>query len=250
MPPKKPKAPKPEGAAQNGATSKDAPLSDQELKELKSNGKGKAAAKVQKPPRRGGKKGSPSWMQHALSLLAVIAAVAATYLFTRSSPEAPPRSPLTASDSGADGSWVRDECESWKEDGECENNPGLMRQKCPGTCKPKKKKAKKAKEEQPPPDDGPPDKSEHCGVWAAAGECEKNPAYMMDECAASCRSGGKAESKSVDLHQVPRPPLERAGEKGRPSPAVAARSAASAAWWWLAVASAARLGPPVPQDED
>ena len=73
MPPKKPKAPKPEGAAQNGATSKDAPLSDQELKELKSNGKGKAAAKVQKPPRRGGKKGSPSWMQHALSLLAVIA---------------------------------------------------------------------------------------------------------------------------------------------------------------------------------
>lgn len=140
-------------------------------------------------------------MQHALSLLAVVAAVATTYLFTRSSPEAPPRSPLTASDSEADGSWVRDECESWKEDGECENNPGLMRQKCPGTCKPKKKKAKKAKEEQPPPDDGPPDKSEHCGVWAAAGECEKNPAYMMDECAASCRSGGKAESKSVDLHQ-------------------------------------------------
>ena len=30
------------------------------------------------------------------------------------------------------------------------------------------------------------DLSEHCGVWAAAGECEKNPAYMLSECARSC----------------------------------------------------------------
>ena len=46
------------------------------------------------------------------------------------------------------------------------------------------KKGKK----KPPDEDGPVDKSEHCGVWAAAGECDKNSAYMWGECAASCTS--------------------------------------------------------------
>jgi len=43
--------------------------------------------------------------------------------------------------------------------------------------------------EKPADGEGPPDKSVHCGVWAAQGECEKNAVFMLVECAASCRGG-------------------------------------------------------------
>eukprot|EP00584_Thalassiosira_punctigera_P022708 CAMPEP_0172573142 /NCGR_PEP_ID=MMETSP1067-20121228/136037_1 /TAXON_ID=265564 ORGANISM="Thalassiosira punctigera, Strain Tpunct2005C2" /NCGR_SAMPLE_ID=MMETSP1067 /ASSEMBLY_ACC=CAM_ASM_000444 /LENGTH=679 /DNA_ID=CAMNT_0013365739 /DNA_START=346 /DNA_END=2385 /DNA_ORIENTATION=+ len=38
------------------------------------------------------------------------------------------------------------------------------------------------------------DKEERCAEWAAAGECEANPAYMMENCVASCGGGGDEES--------------------------------------------------------
>ena len=31
------------------------------------------------------------------------------------------------------------------------------------------------------------DRSDNCAGWAASGECAKNPAYMADECALSCK---------------------------------------------------------------
>ncbi len=137
---------------------------------------------------------------------------------------------------------MRDECQSWVDDGECENNPALMRRKCPGKCK-AKPKATKAKAKKPAEDEGPPDNSPHCSTWAAvnltltvtliltvtvrnlnpdlaldpnpnpnpnpnpgpnpnpnqSGECGNNPDFMLKECAASCRGGGK--ETSVDMNQ-------------------------------------------------
>ena len=63
-------------------------------------------------------------------------------------------------------------------------------------AKPAKAKTKKSAE-----DEGPPDKSPHCSAWAAAGECANNAAFMLGECAASCRGGGKGKSTSVDMNQ-------------------------------------------------
>ena len=73
----------------------------------------------------------------------------------------------------------------------------------------KKKKKKKADQpaaaaaasaEPPPPPTGPADKNPNCGSWAASGECENNPDYMMAECHASCTGGG-AEAEARDIHQ-------------------------------------------------
>ena len=72
-----------------------------------------------------------------------------------------------------------------------------MRRKCPGKCKAKAK----AKAKKPAKDDGPPDNSPHCSTWAASGECGNNPDFMLKECAASCRNGGKGASTSVDMNQ-------------------------------------------------
>lgn len=33
---------------------------------------------------------------------------------------------------------------------------------------------------------GPVDASLHCDKWALAGECEKNPEYMLAECSVAC----------------------------------------------------------------
>lgn len=85
-----------------------------------------------------------------------------------------------------------------------------MLERCPTSCKkPKKKKKKKADQpaaaaaasaEPPPPPTGPADKNPNCGSWAASGECENNPDYMMAECHASCTGGG-AEAEARDIHQ-------------------------------------------------
>ena len=40
---------------------------------------------------------------------------------------------------------------------------------------------------QPAAADGKRDKHSNCALWAAAGECTNNPAYMGSDCAASCR---------------------------------------------------------------
>jgi hypothetical protein len=38
----------------------------------------------------------------------------------------------------------------------------------------------------PPPPRSCEDENEACGSWADSGECENNPGYMHDACAASC----------------------------------------------------------------
>lgn len=38
------------------------------------------------------------------------------------------------------------------------------------------------------------DENENCGFWASIGECEKNPAYMLSQCALSCRSCVKSST--------------------------------------------------------
>jgi len=53
-----------------------------------------------------------------------------------------------------------------------------------------------------------PDKSTFCGGWAAAGECERNPAYMNANCATSCAKddggsgGGSGGGGGADLGDV------------------------------------------------
>ena len=232
MPPKKPPkgtppndSPAPDASTRKNAS--DTELKDKELKqlkELKKNGdaKGKAQPKAVAEPKalsklvaakkRTKKVGSGSPLaQNLLSALALVAAVGATYYLTsRPTPSQPlkpprvdPKRPVPVTQDGVeDQSWVRDECQSWAEDGECENNPALMKQRCPGKCKAKAKaKPAKAKTKKSAEDEGPPDKSPHCSAWAAAGECANNAAFMLGECAASCRGGGKGKSTSVDMNQ-------------------------------------------------
>ena len=40
--------------------------------------------------------------------------------------------------------------------------------------------------------DPTPDRDESCEHWALIGECEKNPGYMLKECATSCHKGSNA----------------------------------------------------------
>lgn len=48
-----------------------------------------------------------------------------------------------------------------------------------------------------------PDKSTFCGGWAAAGECERNPAYMNANCATSCaKDDGGGGGGGADLGDV------------------------------------------------
>ena len=204
----------------------DTELRDKELKQLKELKNGSAKGKAQLNPaaepkpvsksaaasaskNRSKKVGSSSPLtQHLLSALALVVAMAYCLTSRPTPPVAsrllkPPRvDPVQApvAQDGTDQSWVRDECQSWAEDGECENNPALMKERCPGKCKGKPAKAAKATAKNPAEDEGPPDKSVHCGVWAAQGECEKNAAFMLGECAASCR-GVVSKSTSVDMNQ-------------------------------------------------
>ena len=62
--------------------------------------------------------------------------------------------------------------------------------------------------------DGKRDKHSNCALWAAAGECTNNPAYMGSDCAASCRgllpeqsesavAGGDAQLEGASLEPEP-----------------------------------------------
>lgn len=66
---------------------------------------------------------------------------------------------------------------------------------------------------QPAAADGKRDKHSNCALWAAAGECTNNPAYMGSECAASCRgllpeqsepvAGSDAQLEGASLEPLP-----------------------------------------------
>merc|ERR1719188_2384085 len=72
-------------------------------------------------------------------------------------------------------------CGNWAASGECEANPSYMLESCAASCG-----VCTTPGPQPPqPTPGPPptfscsDMNQNCGNWAASGECETNPAYML-----------------------------------------------------------------------
>jgi hypothetical protein len=116
-------------------------------------------------------------------------------------------------------------CVAWAAGGECENNPDFMRKSCPASCKscseqqaaatsgkPQRslgratgKAAEKAKGEArvgPTPrvkaaaevpkakaaEKPCADSDMGCTAWAASGECENNPGFMLPTCRKSCDS--------------------------------------------------------------
>ena len=141
------------------------------------------------------------------SVLVLLVAIGATVLLTRS-PPAPSASPRVPSKAASyDEHFTPQDriaqCESWANDKECENNPDFMLERCPSTCKTrqavKSRRSPPKAEKTKPKKDGPKDNDANCAVWAASGECENNPAFMLKECAASC--AGESDDEGVDLHQ-------------------------------------------------
>ena len=74
--------------------------------------------------------------------------------------------------------------------------------------------AERAAAERAAAADGKRDKHSNCALWAAAGECTNNPAYMGSDCAASCRgrlpeqsapavAGGDAQLEGASLEPEP-----------------------------------------------
>ena len=74
--------------------------------------------------------------------------------------------------------------------------------------------AERAAAERAAAADGKRDKHSNCALWAAAGECANNPAYMGSDCAASCRgrlpeqsapavAGGDAQLEGASLEPEP-----------------------------------------------
>lgn len=76
-------------------------------------------------------------------------------------------------------------CAVWAAAGECEQNPVYMQRVCARSCGATIHRGQ-ALPGAPLGRVAESDLSEHCGVWAAAGECDKNPAYMLSECGRSC----------------------------------------------------------------
>jgi len=83
-----------------------------------------------------------------------------------------------------------------------------------GTQPAERAAAEKAAAERAAAADGKRDKHSNCALWAAAGECTNNPAYMGSDCAASCRgllpeqsepavAGGDAQLEGASLEPEP-----------------------------------------------
>ena len=49
------------------------------------------------------------------------------------------------------------------------------------------------------------DKNEKCAEWAAAGECARNPEWMLPNCAAAGRKGGSSGAVSSAIAAQPPP---------------------------------------------
>jgi len=84
-------------------------------------------------------------------------------------------------------------CADWAANGECESNPGFMLDACPASCgacsSPAPTPAPTTPSPPPPtsaPTPGCSDSNQYCADWAANGECESNPGFMLDACPASC----------------------------------------------------------------
>lgn len=102
---------------------------------------------------------------------------------------------LSVNDVGASCTDLSRDCTHWASAGECTNNADFMRTNCPaacGTCGaasaadnavPWSDAARAARQRAYPKCR---DKAPECPLWAASGECKKNPTYMQVSCALSC----------------------------------------------------------------
>ena len=95
-------------------------------------------------------------------------------------------------------------CTLWASEGECESNPTYMLENCANTCN----ACELSTTESPTPVNVDPnvptpvgcaDKNFECPSWAAEGECSKNPAWMLANCALSCDScdGGDGDEPAL-----------------------------------------------------
>merc|ERR1719386_203819 len=84
-------------------------------------------------------------------------------------------------------------CGQWADRGECINNPKFMMMECAKSCSQLEKRMenKEAKIDgafaatMPAVASTPvaaQDKNEYCAQWAIGGECQANPAFMLQEC--------------------------------------------------------------------
>ena len=76
-------------------------------------------------------------------------------------------------------------CEFWASQGECFDNPSYMRTHCALSCESCAPDGAGAGD-APAWTGGCFDRDALCGDWAAARECDVNPGWMLEHCAASC----------------------------------------------------------------
>ena len=172
-------------------------LSDRELKELKSNGKGK---KPPKPPHRSGKgKASGSGGNAALALAVSVAAVAVAALLTTTSggastpppevherPPKPQRKPKEPKQQSQPPPPALDEerCRSLAATGHCAGHQAAhMERHCAAACMAWR---------------GMNQIQRECAGYAEGGECGRNPAYMLTTCARECEAWERGKGLSID----------------------------------------------------
>ena len=90
---------------------------------------------------------------------------------------------------------TKDRCREWASAGECKINPTFMHKACAASCGlcvvsavPHPDKALHSASESGAPLKPSRDlqAAERCQQWSRAGECEKNPGYMLKACAHAC----------------------------------------------------------------
>ena len=89
-----------------------------------------------------------------------------------------------------------DNCAFWAGNGECTKNPGFMLPKCAKSCNKCSSDVATSKQNNDTnlkvfsaateESDCTDEDQENCPNWASTGECEKNPSYMLLNCAGSC----------------------------------------------------------------
>ena len=81
-------------------------------------------------------------------------------------------------------------CENYAAKGECDHNPSWMKINCRKSCGFCAGEANLVTDGDGEGDEGCRDAHEHCADWAAKGECDANPGYMLTSCAKSCNQCG------------------------------------------------------------
>jgi len=92
-------------------------------------------------------------------------------------------------------------CQEWAAANECVRNPNFMRKQCAKSCDACEAAGQGEQQQRAQPAQGPakqpaPAKqSASCDSWAAKGECEKNPRYMMEKCRVACEKRSAVANK-------------------------------------------------------